>query len=722
VNITTQIGEELQISPKQVENAVRLLDEGNTIPFIARYRKEVTGMLDEEQLRQIEELVNYLRNLTIRKEEVLKSIAAQDKLTSELEKAINNAVKLQDVEDLYRPYRPKRRTRATMAREKGLEPLSRYLLQQETEANPEQYAQKFVNEGLGVPDPQTALEGALDILAEEFADQPDYRKAVRSLTHRLGILVTKGKTEEVTTYQMYYDYREPINKLVGHRILAINRGEKEGILSVKIEVDQETITNWLKNKIISNPSSPFTPYLIKGIEDSYKRLTAPAVEREIRNLLTEEAEKGAIRIFSINLKNILLQPPVKGQTVLGIDPGYRTGCKLAVVDDTGKLLETGVIFPTLSQNQVEKSAELLVEMVNRHQVKLIAIGNGTASRETEQFVANLIDRFPQGTSYTIVSEAGASVYSASKLAAEEFPTLDVSQRSGVSIARRLQDPLAELVKIEPKAIGVGQYQHDVNQKELEQSLRAVVESAVNSVGVDLNTASAELLKYVAGIKPQTAKNIVAYREEIGRFTSRKQLSNVPKLGPATFLQCAGFLRISDGTNPLDGTAVHPESYHLAKEMLSLAGLRLDQLTPKGFQELELSDEDLTALARELGAGLPTLRDILTELKKPGRDPRGEMPSAIFKTGITKIEDLEEGMVVSGVVRNVVDFGAFVDLGVKQDGLIHISELSDSFVRHPTDLLAVGDQLSVKIISLDKQRQRIGLTIKPSKMTGGSEKS
>ncbi|HHV71853.1 MAG TPA: RNA-binding transcriptional accessory protein, partial [Clostridia bacterium] len=524
------------------------------------------------------------------------------------------------------------------------------------------------------------------------------------------------------TYEMYYDYREPINKIAGHRILALNRGEREGVLAVKVEVETGPILNYLQSKVIINPSSPSVPYLLKAIEDSYFRLIAPAVEREIRNQLTEQAEEQAIRIFSINLRNILLQPPVKGQIVLGIDPGYRTGCKLAVVDDTGKLLEVGVIYPTLGPKQIGESREKVIQMVNKYQVKLIAIGNGTASRETEQFIADLMDELPPGLRYTIVSEAGASVYSASQLAREEFPHLDVSERSAISIARRIQDPLAELVKIEPKAIGVGQYQHDVNQKKLEQSLAAVVESVVNSVGVDLNTASAELLKYVAGIKPQLAKNIVAYREEKGKFRSREELKSVPRLGPATFLQCAGFLRIPEGINPLDNTAVHPESYSLAEKLLEKAGFNLKDFSSQGLKELEMSDEELMQLAEELKAGLPTLKDILAELKKPGRDPREDLPSIVFKTGITKFEDLQVGMLVTGVVRNVVDFGAFIDLGVKQDGLVHISELADSYVKHPTEVVAVGDQVTALIISLDQKRNRIGLSLRPSKIKEAREQT
>jgi len=721
MDLVKQIAAELQIKISQVENTVRLLDEGNTIPFIARYRKEATGSLNEEELRQVADRLNYLRNLAERKAEILKSIEAQGKLTPDLKTAIDQAVKLQDLEDIYRPFRPKRKTRATVARSRSLEPLSRFLLEQ-TDQNPLLLARQFVNPELGLLTEEDCLAGAMDILAEEFSDHPDYRKNIRLMTYRSGLLVAKGKTEEVTTYEMYYDYREPINKIAGHRILALNRGEREGVLAVKVEVETGPILNYLQSKVIINPSSPSVPYLLKAIEDSYFRLIAPAVEREIRNQLTEQAEEQAIRIFSINLRNILLQPPVKGQIVLGIDPGYRTGCKLAVVDDTGKLLEVGVIYPTLGPKQIGESREKVIQMVNKYQVKLIAIGNGTASRETEQFIADLMDELPPGLRYTIVSEAGASVYSASQLAREEFPHLDVSERSAISIARRIQDPLAELVKIEPKAIGVGQYQHDVNQKKLEQSLAAVVESVVNSVGVDLNTASAELLKYVAGIKPQLAKNIVAYREEKGKFRSREELKSVPRLGPATFLQCAGFLRIPEGINPLDNTAVHPESYSLAEKLLEKAGFNLKDFSSQGLKELEMSDEELMQLAEELKAGLPTLKDILAELKKPGRDPREDLPSIVFKTGITKFEDLQVGMLVTGVVRNVVDFGAFIDLGVKQDGLVHISELADSYVKHPTEVVAVGDQVTALIISLDQKRNRIGLSLRPSKIKEAREQT
>ncbi|MHB8170584.1 MAG: Tex family protein [Thermincolia bacterium] len=713
--INQQIAVELKLKESQVRNVVELLDDGNTIPFIARYRKEMTGELDENVIRDIQERLNYLRNLAQRKEEVLRIIEEQGKLTPELAEAIKKAKILQEVEDLYRPYKQKRRTRASVAKEKGLEPLAQLMAAQEvTQGRPEDYAKEYINPELGVNDEAEALAGAMDIIAEQISDEAEFRKYIRELTLREGVLAAKGgKLGEVTPYEMYYDYSEPVGKIPPHRILAINRGEKEEVLSVKIEVPVEKILAYLKGKVITNPKSIFSSQLELTIEDANKRLIAPSIEREARNELTEKGEIQAITVFGTNLKNLLLQSPVKGKTVLGVDPGYRTGCKLAVVDETGKLEDVGVIYPHQPQKKWNEAKETLKKLVGVHKVDLIAIGNGTASRETEALVVELIKELENEIFYIIVSEAGASVYSASKVAGEEFPQYDLSMRSAISIARRLQDPLAELVKIEPKSIGVGQYQHDVNPKQLDETLGGVVESAVNSVGVDLNTASPSLLQYVAGIKPAVAKSIVAFREEKGKFKKRSELKKVPRLGEQTFIQCAGFLRIPDGDNPIEITPVHPESYDVAEAILTKVGYKKGDLKTDKLPAIReaLGKLNLSQIAEELQAGLPTVKDIVAALQKPGRDPREDLPKPLLRSDITSLENLKEGMVLEGTVRNVVDFGAFVDIGVKQDGLVHISQITDRYIKHPMEVLAVGDIVKVKVVSVDLQRERIGLSMK-----------
>lgn len=706
-----QIAAELSLGVGQVRAVASLLDEGNTIPFIARYRKEMTGELDENQLRAIEERRNYLKGLEDRKAEVIRLIGEQDKLTPELEEAIRNAVKLQEVEDLYRPYRQKRKTRASVAKERGLEPLAEWLLSQPAQGDPRVEAAKYINEDKGVGTAEDAIQGAMDILAEMWADDADIRRWIRKFTWDHGVLHSKAKDPEAeSVYEMYYQYHEPVKRLPPHRILAINRGEREEILSVSVEVPVDRVVEELYRRILRKPSVT-RDILASAAEDAYKRLIAPSIERELRGELTEKAEEHAIGIFSENLRNLLLQPPVKGRVVLGVDPAYRTGCKLAVVDETGKLLEVAVTYPTPPHNKTAEAAAVFKRIVEQYGVQLIVIGNGTASRETEQFVAGVIKSMPErGLQYLIVSEAGASVYSASKLAQEEFPDLDVAERSAVSIARRLQDPLAELVKIEPKAIGVGQYQHDVSQKRLDESLTGVVESAVNHVGVDLNTASPSLLSYVSGINATLARNIVKVREELGKFTNRKQLQKVPRLGAKTYEQCVGFLRITDGDDPLDRTPIHPESYEAAKQLLRELGLGPADLGSEKLKE-KLRGIQVEEMAGQLGVGVPTLRDIVDSLMRPGRDPRDELPPPIFHTDVLDIEDLKPGMELQGTVRNVVDFGAFVDIGIKNDGLVHISQLSDKYVKHPTEVVAVGDTVTVWVLGADVKKGRVSLTMK-----------
>jgi uncharacterized protein len=706
-----QIAEELSLGVGQVRTVAALLDEGNTIPFIARYRKEMTGELDENQLRAIEERRNYLRGLEERKSEVIRLIGEQGKLTPELENAIRAAVKLQEVEDLYRPYRQKRKTRASVAKERGLAPLAEWLLALPQQGDPLAEAGKYIDEEKGVPTAEDALQGAMDIVAEMWADDADIRRWVRKFTWDHGILHSKAKDPEAeSVYEMYYQYQEPVKKLPPHRVLAINRGERENILSVSIEVPLEPVMDELCRRILRRPTV-VRDILVATAEDAYKRLIAPSIERELRGELTEKAEEHAIGIFSENLRNLLLQPPVKGRVVLGVDPAYRTGCKLAVVDETGKLLEVAVSYPTPPHNKIEEAREIFRRLIETYGVSLIVIGNGTASRETEQFVADLIRSMPEkGLQYVIVSEAGASVYSASKLAQEEFPDLDVAERSAVSIARRLQDPLAELVKIDPKSIGVGQYQHDVSQKRLDESLAAVVESAVNHVGVDVNTASPALLSYVSGINATIARNIVKMREESGKFTNRKQLQKVPRLGAKTYEQCIGFLRITDGDHPLDRTPIHPESYGAAMNLLRELGMGLEAVGSEALMA-KLKEVRVEEMAERLGIGVPTLRDIVESLERPGRDPRDELPPPIFHTDVLKIEDLKPGMQLMGTVRNVVDFGAFVDIGVKNDGLVHISQLSHRYIKHPTEVVAVGDTVKVRVLDVDVKKGRVSLTMK-----------
>ncbi|WP_427179439.1 Tex family protein [Paenibacillus sp. TC-CSREp1] len=709
--IIKQVAKELSLSLKQVRTTSELLDEGNTIPFIARYRKEMTGELDENQLRQIEERLVYLRNLEDRKLEVIRIIDEQGKLTKELAKSITQAVKLQEVEDLYRPYRQKRKTRASVAKEKGLEPLAVWIWGQPKQGDVLLEAARYINAELGVDDAESALQGAKDILAENIADDAAIRAWIRRYTLDHGQLTSEAKdTEQESVYENYYSYRELAKKMPPHRILAINRGEREGILKVGLDVPSEPAHRHMEGQIIRGASA-VQDILRAVIEDAYKRLIAPSIEREVRAELTEKGENQAISVFSANLRNLLLQPPIHGKRVLGVDPAYRTGCKLAVVDDTGKLLEVAVTYPTPPHNKKREAAEVFHRMIKQYDIGLIVIGNGTGSRETEQFVAEIIqENGDESLVYLIVNEAGASVYSASKLAQEEFPDLDVAERSAASIARRVQDPLAELVKIDPKAIGVGQYQHDVSQKVLEESLKAVVESAVNHVGVDVNTASPSLLSYVAGVNATIAKNIVKYREENGRFTNRRQLQKVPRLGAKTYEQCVGFMRISEGENPLDRTPIHPESYKVVDQLFKELQIELDKLGSKELSVL-LSEQQTEQLAVKLNVGVPTLRDILDSLQRPGRDPREEMPLPIFRTDVLKIEDLVEGMELQGTVRNVIDFGAFVDIGIKSDGLVHISQLSNGYVKHPMDVVSVGDNVTVWVLNVDTKKGRVGLTMK-----------
>lgn len=710
MNINHIIANELSVKLWQVDAAIKLIDEGNTIPFIARYRKPVTGELNDEQLRTLDERLKYLRNLEEKKKTVVDSITEQGKMTDEIMSKIAMAETIVAVDDIYRPFRPKRKTRATEAKTKGLEPLADIFLEQEKNKNPEEEAKAFVNEEKGVANVAEAIQGAKDIIAEMVSDNDEFRKAIRNIVVKHGLIVSNTKNpEEKTPYENYYDYSEGVNKIPGHRILAINRGEKEKVLNVKIEMPEENIIASL-DKVIIKGESQFKPLLKEAIEDGFKRLIKPAIEREIRSQLTEKAEDGAITVFGQNLKQLLMQPPIAGRNVLGWDPAFRTGCKLAVVDNTGKVLYTTVIFPTAPQNKVAESKKIVLDIIKKYNVSLISLGNGTASRESEAVIVDIIKECPTKVEYIIVNEAGASVYSASKLATEEFPNFDVGQRSATSMARRLQDPLAELVKIEPKAIGVGQYQHDMNQKKLDEALSNIVEDCVNNVGVDLNTASAPLLEYVSGISKTIAKNIVEYREENGQFQSRKDLLSVAKLGPKAFEQCAGFMRIREGKEPLDYTSVHPESYSSAKKLLKKYGFTTKDILGGN---IHLTDEikDVKEVAKEIGTDPITLRDMIKELEKPGRDPREEMPKPVLKSDVLDFDDLKEGMELKGTVRNVIDFGAFVDIGVHQDGLVHISEMSNKFIKHPLDVVSVGDVVDVRVLSVDKERKRIQLSMK-----------
>ncbi len=711
MDINKKIAEELEIKVWQVEAVVKLIDEGNTIPFIARYRKEQHGALDDEQLRNLNERLTYLRNLEEKKEQVLASIEEQGKLTDELREQILAAQTQVLVEDLYRPYRPKRRTRATIAKEKGLEGLANVILLQMTDQSLEEEAKAYLSEEKEVNTPEEAIQGAMDIIAESVADEADYRTYIRKATMDEGVLVSTAKdAEEKSVYENYYEFDEAVKKIAGYRILAINRGEKEKFLTVKIEAPEERILRYLEKKVITKENPNTTDCLKEVLADSYKRLIAPSIEREIRNELTEKAEDGAIKVFGKNLTQLLMAPPITGQVVLGWDPAFRTGCKLAVVDETGKVLDTIVVYPTEPQNKVAETKKIVKGFIDKYNVSLISVGNGTASRESEMVIVDMLKEINKPVQYVIVNEAGASVYSASKLATEEFPNFDVGQRSAVSIARRLQDPLAELVKIDSKSIGVGQYQHDMNQKKLGEALSAVVEDCVNNVGVDLNTASASLLEYISGISKPIAKNIVAYREENGRFTNRKQLLKVAKLGPKAFEQCAGFMRISEGDNPLDGTSVHPESYQAAEELLKMLGFAAGDIKG-GVMGLGLLAKDRKSLAEKLGIGEMTLTDIIKELEKPGRDPREEMPKPVLRTDVLEMKDLTEGMILKGTVRNVIDFGAFVDIGVHQDGLVHISKLTNKkYVKHPLEVVSVGDVVEVKVLSVDLQKKRIQLSM------------
>ena len=715
MDISKQIAAELKLKQWQVDNVIALIDEGNTIPFISRYRKEATGELSDEILREFDERLKYLRNLNQRKEDVKRIIEEQGKLTPEIAKAIDDAVKLTEIEDIYRPFRPKRNTRAALAKSRGLEPLAKILYEQNIQnGDINEIAAKYINPEKEVDTAEKALAGAMDIIAENISDNAEYRRKIRFLTFRTGVISVKANTEEDTVYGMYYDFSEPCSKIAPHRILAIDRGEKEKILNVSIKLDESGIIDYLNRRELKKTPSITTEYVREAILDSYKRLISPSIEREIRSELTENAQEQAMKVFKVNLHNLLMQPLIKDKVVIGLDPGYRTGCKVAVVDKTGKVLDTGVIYVTASEAQKDRAFEYIKGLIQKYDVDLISIGNGTASKETEIFAAELLKSMP-GTKvkYIITNEAGASVYSASKLGAEEFPDFDVTRRSAISIARRIQDPLAELVKIDPKAIGVGQYQHDMNQKRLSETLGGVVEDAVNSVGIDLNTASAPLLQYVSGVSSAVAKNIVAYREENGAFTDRKQLKKVPKLGPKAFQQCAGFLRIPDGTNILDNTSVHPESYEAAEKLLRLCGYTEEDVRSRKIDDInkKISKLGIDKVAETIGVGVPTLRDIAAELIKPGRDPRDDIEQPVLRSDVMSIDDLKPDMIMTGTVRNVIDFGAFVDIGVHQDGLVHISQLSDKYVSHPTDVVSVGDIVKVKILDVDKKKNRISLTMK-----------
>ena len=716
------IAQELQIKQSQVESTIKLIDEGNTIPFIARYRKEVTGGLSDEVLRNLGERLTYLRNLESRKEEVIKSIDSQGKLTQEIIKDLENCITLAEVEDIYRPYKQKKRTRATIAKEKGLESLADAIIKQDESIDINKYAKGYINKEKEVNSVEDAINGALDIIAENISDNPEYRKKIKKICYREGIINTKSAKDEKSNYEMYYDFQEKVNRIPSHRILAINRGEKEEFLKVKIDKPEEKILELIQNDIIKNNKSQYAELLNNCIQDSFTRLIEPSIDREIRADLTEKAEEQAISVFGKNAKQLLLISPIKGKTVIGFDPAYRTGCKIAVIDETGKVLDYTTIYPTEPQNDIMGAKKELIRLILKDNVDMFAIGNGTASRESEQFVAELIqeikEKYNKELVYVIVSEAGASVYSASKLATEEYPDINVSIRGAISIARRLQDPLAELVKIDPKAIGVGQYQHDVNQKKLGESLTGVVEDAVNSVGVDVNTATPSLLSYVAGVSQTVAKNIVKYREENGKFKERKELLKVPKIGKASYEQCAGFIRIPDGKNPLEITGVHPESYKIAENMLDKLGFKVKDLADKDkFKQIKEklstinNEKEIKIMAKELEVGEPTLKDIIIELMKPGRDPREEMPKPILRSDVLKFEDLSIGMILTGTIRNVTDFGAFVDIGVKHDGLVHISEMSDKFVKNPSEIVSVGDVVKVKVIDIDKERQKVKLSMK-----------
>ncbi len=716
------IAQELQIKQSQVESTIKLIDEGNTIPFIARYRKEATGGLSDELLRNLGERLTYLRNLESRKEEVIKSIDSQGKLTQEIIKDLENCITLAEVEDIYRPYKQKKRTRATIAKEKGLESLADTIIKQDESIDINKYAEGFINAEKEVNSVEDAINGALDIIAENISDNPEYRKKIKKICYREGIINTKSAKDEKSNYEMYYDFQEKVNRIPSHRILAINRGEKEEFLKVKIDKPEEKIVELIQNDIIKNNKSQYAELLNNCIQDSFTRLIEPSIDREIRADLTEKAEEQAISVFGKNAKQLLLISPIKGKTVIGFDPAYRTGCKIAVIDETGKVLDYTTIYPTEPQNDIMGAKKELIRLILKDNVDMFAIGNGTASRESEQFVAELIqeikEKYNKELVYVIVSEAGASVYSASKLATEEYPDINVSIRGAISIARRLQDPLAELVKIDPKAIGVGQYQHDVNQKKLGESLTGVVEDAVNSVGVDVNTATPSLLSYVAGVSQTVAKNIVKYREDNGKFKERKELLKVPKIGKASYEQCAGFIRIPDGKNPLEITGVHPESYKIAGNMLDKLGFKVKDLADKDkFKQIKEklstinNDKEIKNMAKELEVGEPTLKDIIIELMKPGRDPREEMPKPVLRSDVLKFEDLSIGMILTGTIRNVTDFGAFVDIGVKHDGLVHISEMSYKFVKNPSEIVSVGDIVKAKVIDIDKERQKVKLSMK-----------
>lgn len=715
MDILQAITQELGVQKWQVEAAVKLIDEGNTIPFISRYRKEATGTLNDEQLRNLNERLTYLRNLEDKKNQVLSSIEDQGKLTEELKAQILAAQTLVVVEDLYRPYRPKRRTRATIAKEKGLEPLANIIMLQMTNKSIEEEAEAFVSEEKEVASVADAIAGAKDIIAEHISDEADYRIHIRDLTAKKGTISSVAKDPETqSVYEMYYEFEEPVKKLAGHRVLALNRGEKEKFLTIKIAAPEEDILRYLEKQVITRENPFTTPILKEVTEDSYKRLIAPAIEREIRSDLTEKAEDGAIKVFGKNLEQLLMQPPIAGQTVLGWDPAFRTGCKLAVVDPTGKVLDTTVVYPTAPTNEkkIRAAKDTVEAMIRKYHISLISVGNGTASRESEQVIVDMLKEIPEAkVQYVITNEAGASVYSASKLATEEFPNFDVGQRSATSIARRVQDPLAELVKIDPKSIGVGQYQHDMNQKKLGEALTGVVEDSVNKVGIDLNTASASLLEYISGVSKAIAKNIVAYREENGRFTSRKELLKVAKLGPKAFEQCAGFMRITGGSNPLDATSVHPESYEAASKLLEKLGYSAEDIAGSRLAGLSRQIGDYKKTAAELKIGEITLRDIVKELEKPARDPRDEMPKPILRTDVLDIKDLKEGMILKGTVRNVIDFGAFVDIGVHQDGLVHISQMSEKFIKHPLEAVSVGDVVEVRVLGVDEKKNRISLSMK-----------
>ena len=713
MDIIERLAKELSVKPWQIESTIELIDGGNTIPFIARYRKELTGELSDTTLRNLHERLLYLRSLEERKLDVIRIIDEQGKLTEELKAAIQKAEILSEVEDLYRPYKQKKRTRATIAKERGLEPLADIIWKQEaTERIIDEIAAAYINEELGVQTSQDAIQGALDIIAETISDNAEFRKDIRSVTFKNSMILSKGTTEEKSEYQMYYDYSEPVFKIALHRVLALNRGEKEKFLSVKIDAPIENILSYLSDKVILK-DSPYKQLLVDTVKDAYSRLIAPSIERDIRNELTEKAEEQAIKVFGTNLGSLLLQPPIKGKAVMGYDPAYRTGCKIAVVDEFGKLLDTTTVYPTPPLSQVEKTKQELKALIKKHNVSVISLGNGTASRESELICAEIIKEYDKELHYIVVNEAGASVYSASELAAQEYPDINVSIRGAISIARRLQDPLAELVKIDPQSIGVGQYQHDVSQKKLAEALKGVVEDCVNSVGVDLNTASASLLSYISGINSGIAKNIVAYREENGAFKSRKEIKKVKKLGDKAFEQCAGFLRIKESSNILDNTGVHPESYAAAESLIAKSGSTLKKLGQKELQAVAvgLRNADIVSIAAELEVGVPTLRDIIAELQKPGRDPRDEMPKPIFMTDVMEMKDLRTDMILTGTVRNVIDFGAFVDIGVHQDGLVHISHLSDKFVKNPMEVVKVGDIVKVKVIDVDLDRNRISLSMK-----------